>query len=57
MAVIEDLLDNYGMKGATAVILTGGSSGGLATYLTCDRVGEQVKASHKLGHVFGSAML
>jgi len=45
-AVVQDLLDNYGMKGATNVILTGGSSGGLATYLTCDRVGEQVKAAN-----------
>lgn len=46
MAVIEDLLDSYGMKSATNIILTGGSSGGLATYLTCDRVGAQVKAAN-----------
>ena len=46
MAVVQDLLDNFGMKGATNIILTGGSSGGLATYLTCDRVGEQVKAAN-----------
>ena len=45
-AVIQDLLDNYGMKDATNVILSGGSSGGLATYLTCDRVAEQVKVSN-----------
>ena len=32
------------MGAASAVILTGGSSGGLATYLTCDRVGAMVKS-------------
>eukprot|EP00040_Diaphanoeca_grandis_P004443 m.28756 g.28756 ORF g.28756 m.28756 type:complete len:529 (-) comp15978_c0_seq1:92-1678(-) len=46
IAVIQDLLDSYGMKGATNIILTGGSSGGLATYLTCDRVGAQIKAAN-----------
>jgi len=45
-AVIADLLENHGMKNAANVILTGGSSGGLATYLTCDRVGEQVKTAN-----------
>lgn len=44
--VIEDLLNSHGMKGATNVILTGGSSGGLAVYLTCDRVGEQIRATN-----------
>ena len=43
--VIADLLERHGMRDATNVILTGGSSGGLATYLTCDRVGEQVRAA------------
>lgn len=45
-AVIQDLLDHYGMATATNIILTGGSSGGLATYLTCDRVADQVKQSN-----------
>jgi hypothetical protein len=40
-AVIAELLDNHGMRSATNIILTGGSSGGLAVYLTCDRVAEQ----------------
>lgn len=41
-AVIQHLLQAFGMASASNIILTGGSSGGLATYLTCDRVGEQV---------------
>ena len=41
-AVIAHLQAQSGMAHATDVILTGGSSGGLATYLTCDRVGELV---------------
>jgi len=44
--VIADLLAHHGMQGATNVILTGGSSGGLATYLTCDRVGAQIRAAN-----------
>eukprot|EP00041_Stephanoeca_diplocostata_P004509 m.46403 g.46403 ORF g.46403 m.46403 type:complete len:268 (+) comp15159_c0_seq3:367-1170(+) len=45
-AVIDDLLTRHGMQGATNVILTGGSSGGLATYLTCDRVGAQIRGAN-----------
>lgn len=45
-AVIRDLQKRYGMAAATEVILTGGSSGGLATYLTCDRVGGLVAATN-----------
>lgn len=45
-AVIDDLLARHGMAAATNVILTGGSSGGLAVYLTCDRVGAQVRAAN-----------
>jgi hypothetical protein len=41
-AAIEYLQTQYGMARATDVILTGGSSGGLATFLTCDRVSEMV---------------
>ena len=45
-AVIQHLLQAFDMASATNIILTGGSSGGLATYLTCDRVGEQVTRCH-----------
>jgi hypothetical protein len=45
-SVINDLLENHGMSGATNIILTGGSSGGLAVYLTCDRVADQVHATN-----------
>lgn len=44
--VIAELLGKYGMDQASNVILTGGSSGGLATYLTCDRVGDQIAAAN-----------
>ena len=37
-AVIADLQTRFGMGAASDIILTGGSSGGLAVYLTCDRV-------------------
>lgn len=41
-AVIRDLQARYHMNAASDVILTGGSSGGLAVYLTCDRVGDLI---------------
>ena len=44
--VIEHLQAARGMGAATDVILTGGSSGGLATYLNCDRVGAMVAAAN-----------
>jgi hypothetical protein len=43
-AVIAHMQTAYNMSTASEIILTGGSSGGLATYLTCDRVAEMVKA-------------
>lgn len=45
-AVIDYLQTQYNMSSATDVITTGGSSGGLATYLVCDRVGDMVKAAN-----------
>ena len=45
-AVIEYLQSHYGMAAASDVILTGGSSGGLATYLVCDRVAGMVSGAN-----------
>ena len=42
---VHDLLTRQGMDKATDIILTGGSSGGLATYLNCDRVSRMVAPS------------
>jgi hypothetical protein len=38
-ATIEHAAAHYGMKGAKQVVLSGGSAGGLATFLHADRVG------------------
>ena len=43
-AVLADLSARYGLGNATHVVLTGGSSGGLATYLVCDRVADQLQS-------------
>jgi len=43
-AVLADLADRFDLAVATDVVLTGGSSGGLATYLVCDRVAAQLLA-------------
>ena len=43
-ATLADLLLRYNMSAAADVVLTGGSSGGHATYLQCDRVGGIVGA-------------
>ena len=45
-AVIKDLQTRFRMGAASDVILTGGSSGALAVYLTCDRVGGLVAAAN-----------
>ena len=45
-AVIKDLQTRFHMGAAADVILTGGSSGGLAVYLTCDRVGGLVATAN-----------
>jgi hypothetical protein len=44
--VLKDLQARFRMGAASDVILTGGSSGGLAVYLTCDRVGALVAAAN-----------
>ena len=41
-ATIDDLMTRFNMTRATHVVLTGGSSGGHATYLNCDRVASMV---------------
>ena len=41
-AVMSFLMKQHGMSDATDVIITGGSSGGMATYLNCDRIADQV---------------
>jgi hypothetical protein len=46
-AVIADLQTKFGMSAASDVILTGGSSGGLAVYLTCDRVAALIAARNR----------
>eukprot|EP00966_Prymnesium_polylepis_P204987 4749482-Prymnesium_polylepis.1 len=43
-AVVAHLQEHYGMVAASDIILTGGSSGGLAVYLVCDRVAGMVAA-------------
>jgi hypothetical protein len=41
-ALMSFLMKDHGMAGATDVIITGGSSGDMATYLNCDRIADQV---------------
>ena len=41
-ATIDDLMTRFNMTQATHVVLTGGSSGGHATYLNCDRIANKV---------------
>lgn len=41
-AVMSFLMKDHGMAGATEVIITGGSSGGMAVYLNCDRIADQI---------------
>ena len=43
-AVMSFLMRDHGMAGATDVIITGGSSGGMAVYLNCDRIADQIHA-------------
>jgi hypothetical protein len=52
------MLARFHMSSATDIVLTGGSSGGLATYLTCDLVADQVAAAHATAvkAVVGSAV-
>jgi hypothetical protein len=45
-AVVNFLMKDHGMAGATDVIITGGSSGGMATYLNCDRIADQIHATN-----------
>eukprot|EP00929_Paragymnodinium_shiwhaense_P065018 TRINITY_DN32637_c0_g1_i1.p1 TRINITY_DN32637_c0_g1~~TRINITY_DN32637_c0_g1_i1.p1 ORF type:complete len:433 (+),score=79.19 TRINITY_DN32637_c0_g1_i1:96-1394(+) len=45
-AVLKHLQEAHGMKAASDVILTGGSAGGLATYLNCDRIAETVRQAN-----------
>ena len=45
-AVIAHLQTHRNMRAASDIILTGGSSGGLATYLVCDRVAALVAAQN-----------
>ena len=41
-AVMSFLTKHHGMSNATDVIITAGSSGGMATYLNCDRIAKQI---------------
>ena len=43
-AVMSFLMKDHGMSDATDVIITGGSSGGMAVYLNCDRIADQIHA-------------
>lgn len=43
-AAIEDLIEKHGMGSATEVVPGGGSAGGLATFLHCDRWRDRVVA-------------
>ena len=43
-SAIADMKARYNLSLATHVVLTGGSSGGLATYLNCDRVAAMLNA-------------
>ncbi len=43
-AVMNFLMKEHGMSSATDVIITGGSSGGMAVYLNCDRIADQIHA-------------
>lgn len=45
-ATVDFLMKQHGMSDATDVIITGGSSGGMATYLNCDRIADQIKATN-----------
>ena len=45
-AVVAHLQNHLGMRQATDIILTGGSSGGLAVYLVCDRFAALVAAQN-----------
>lgn len=45
-AVMSFLMKDHGMDEATDVILTGGSSGGMAVYLNCDRIADQIRAAN-----------
>jgi hypothetical protein len=45
-AVVNFLMKQHGMSDATDIIVTGGSSGGMATYLNCDRIADQVHATN-----------
>ena len=40
------LMRAHGMASATDVILTGGSSGGMAVYLVCDRIADHIRAAN-----------
>eukprot|EP00041_Stephanoeca_diplocostata_P014326 m.259386 g.259386 ORF g.259386 m.259386 type:complete len:333 (+) comp19662_c0_seq12:37-1035(+) len=46
-ALLQDLLDNHGLDKATEVLLSGGSAGGLSTFLHADYVRSQLPASVK----------
>jgi len=46
IAVMNFLMRAHGMASATDVILTGGSSGGMAVYLVCDRIADQIRAAN-----------
>jgi hypothetical protein len=45
-AVTSFLMKDRGMAGATDVIITGGSSGGMATYLNCDRIADHIRETN-----------
>lgn len=46
-AVMNFLMREHGMSTATDVIITGGSSGGMAVYLNCDRIADHIHAINK----------
>eukprot|EP01045_Picozoa_sp_COSAG04_P009887 COSAG04_NODE_589_length_12295_cov_12.315513_6_plen_380_part_00 len=45
-AVMNYLMSAHNMASATDVILTGGSSGGMAVYLVCDRIADHIRAAN-----------
>lgn len=45
-AVMSFLMKDYRMANATDIVITGGSSGGMAVYLNCDRIADQIHATN-----------
>ena len=52
-ATLDELFAHHGLKNATQVIVTGGSAGGLSTFLHLDHVAERVRVYAPLAKVVG----